>query len=704
MERLSRFRTTVFIVLILAIFGLFFLRLYKLQLAPGDSYIAEQADAITYQTVVDASRGNLLDRNGNVLVGNRASYNLIIINFVLFSGESPNEDLLRLLELCDELGIEYESHFPVTPEMPYSYDLDSLSQTWQNYFRTFLRNRDYDLDISASTLIKNLRAAYKLPDNWTAEQVYKLISVRYELELRSVDGVGLENYTLASDVSAEALAAVMELGVPGVIVESTTVREYYTTYAAHLLGSIGKIQAEDWDEYKDKGYAMNALVGRDGIELAFEDYLHGQSGLKFTTVSSTGEVLEEYFTSVPQPGNNVELTIDIGLQGTAEQALESLILDLRENGVGRKQEGKDAEGGAVVVQECKTGDILACASYPTYNLATIGQDFNELKEDEYKPLYNRALLAAYPPGSIYKMVTAIASIDYGGIGEYYTITDRGVYSYYADSGFEPVCYVWTSTGTTHGTINMQQALQESCNYYFYECGRLTYNTWYAETGENPFDNVAKALGLGEPTGIELPEATGMRANAETKAEQYEGDESSWYDADVLQAVIGQSLNRFTPMQMVNYASALANRGTRYEATFLSRVVSWDYQTLIEEHTPVVAGTLEMSDEAIDCYTTGMRLVATQGTAAQYLADYPIPVACKTGTAQWQGVTIGSNTGSDHASFILYAPADDPEIAIAVYVEKGAQGGNLANVCIPILDAYFSTSSRYETVAKENTVY
>lgn len=703
MERLSRFRISLFIALIVAIFSVFFLRLYQLQINQDEETIAYQSDSITYQTTVEASRGNILDRNGNVLIGNRASYNLIIVNFVLFSSDEPNESLLKLLELCDELGIQYESHFPVSPDMPYHYDLDALSQTWQNYFRAFLNSRDYDLDISASTLIKNLRAAYKLPDEWTAEQAYQVISVRYELELRSVDNTGLENYTLASDVSAEALAAVMELGIPGVVVESTTVREYYTPYAAHILGSIGQMDSEQWQTYQQLGYAMNALVGQSGVELAFESYLHGQSGVKFTTVSSSGEVLEEYFSSVPQPGNNVELTIDIGLQGTAEQALESLILNLRENGIGRKQEGKDAEGGAVVVQQCKTGEILACASYPTYNLATLSQDYNQLAEDEYNPFFNRAL-AAFPPGSIYKMVTAIASIDMGGIGQYYTIEDKGVYSYYKDQGFEPVCYVWTSSNATHGTINMQQALQESCNYYFYECGRLTYASYYAETGENPFDIVAKALGLGEPTGIELPESTGTRANAETKAEQYEGNEADWYGADVLQAVIGQSLNRFTPMQMVCYASALANQGTRYEATFLSRVVSWDYQTLIEEHTPTVASVLEMSDEAIECYTTGMELVATKGTAAQYLADYPIKVACKTGTAQWQGVTVGSNSGSDHASFVLYAPADDPEIAIAVYVEKGSQGGNLANVCIPILDAYFSTSSKYETVAQENIAH
>ena len=230
-----------------------------------------------------------------MLIGNRASYNLIIINFALANSDDPNENLLDLLELCDELGIAYQSHFPVTQDRPYSYNMDALSQTWRSYFRAFLNNRDYDLDISASTLIKNLRQAYRLPDEWTADQVYKVISVRYELELRSVDGIGLENYTLASDVSAEALAAVMELGVPGVVVESTTVREYNTPYAAHILGSIGQMDSEQWEYYREKGYAMNALVGQSGVELAFEDFLHGKSVLLHEPCCGDIDVLLLFF-------------------------------------------------------------------------------------------------------------------------------------------------------------------------------------------------------------------------------------------------------------------------------------------------------------------------------------------------------------------------------------------------------------------------
>ena len=367
---------------------------------------------------------------------------------------------------------------------------------------------------------------------------------------------------------------------------------------------------------------MNALVGKSGVEQAFEQYLHGSSGLKKTTVSSTGEILNRYYVTEPVPGNNVELSIDISLQAVAEQSLEKVILDLRENGVGRNKEGKDARGGAVVVQLCKTGEILAMASYPTYDISTFNQDYETLSEDEMNPLFNRAL-TAYPPGSVYKMVTSIAAVDLGGFDPGYIIEDKGLYTYY--DSFQPKCHA--------------------------------------------------------------------------------GEDAGWFGADVLQAVIGQSLNKFTPLQLACYTSALANKGTRYEATLLSRVVSWDYQDLIEEHTPTVASTLEISEKALAALDQGMRMTGSIGTAEQYLKDYPIAIACKTGTAQWQGTTsTGSFSGSDHASFVLYAPADDPEIAIAVYIERGSQGGNLANVCIPILDAYFSSSTKYETIATENIAY
>ncbi len=694
MNRRARFRTSVFIVMILLIMALFTFRLYALQ-SSRDEEAIRTANSLTIWTNVDAARGQILDRNGTVLVSNRASYNLLIISYPFFNGPSPNESLLELLELCDQLGIEVESNFPVSETRPYTYTLEEYSEVWQGYFRKFLTSRGWDPDMSAQNLMRNLRADYNIPEGLSDEEEYRLIAVRFELSIRLVEGMPLDNYVLARDVSSEELAAVMELGVPGVMVETTTVREYNTTYAAHILGHMGAMEKDEYQEiYKDLGYAMDASVGREGVELAFENYLHGKDGLLETTLLSTGEVLEQQYLQTPEPGSNVELTIDIGLQATAENALAQVIENLQENGVGSKQEGKDADSGACVVLDAKNNEVLAMASYPTYDPARYNLDFNELAEADGNPLYNHALLGTYAPGSIYKMVTAITAMEYANVGAYYQVTDQGVYSKYELEGYAPACYIWRSSGgtQTHGTVNMMQALAVSCNYYFYEVG--------LQVATTDMDYVARQLGLGEPTGIELVENTGTRANADTKAEVFVGtDMTAWVDGDKLQAAIGQSLNAFTPLQMACYVSALANEGTRYKATILSRVVSWDYQDLIEESEPEVLSRLEMDEETIACINEGMKMTVSDysGTANSYLSDYPVTIAAKTGTAQH-----GSG-GSDNASFVCYAPADDPQIAIAVYVEHGAQGGNLSNVVRPILDAFFSQESKYETTYEENTV-
>ena len=389
-------------------------------------------------------------------------------------------------------------------------------------------------------------------------------------------------------------------------------------------------------------------------------------------------MLEQKYLSTPEPGNNVELTIDLGLQMTAENALAQVIQNLQENGVGSQKEGKDADSGAVVVLDATNNEVLAMASYPTYDPARYNLDFNELAEADGNPLLNHALQGLYPPGSIYKMVTAIAAMEFANVGAYYQVTDQGVFTKYELQGYAPACYIWRSSGRTHGTVNMMQALAVSCNYYFYEVG--------LQVATENVDYVAERLGLGEPTGIELYEETGTRANAETKAEIFAGtDMEAWVDGDKLQASIGQSLNSFTPLQMACYVSTLANQGTRYKATLLSRVVSWDYQDLILESQPEIASQLDMDEKTVACINEGMKMTVSDysGTANSYLSDYPISIAAKTGTAQH-----GSG-GSDNASFVCYAPADDPQIAVAVYVEHGAQGGNLANVVRPILDAFFS---------------
>ncbi len=674
------FRVGVLILLIAVMSGIFGVRLYDVQVTQASQVDHTPSGSHTYRTRVTAARGEILDRNGKVLIGNRASYNLTLIYAIVFSAENPNENLRKLTNLCNELELEMTDHFPVTMEKPYTYTTDEYSSTWNSYFKTFLDERGWDSDISAPQLIRRLKDTYHLPADWTEEETRRVISIRYELDLRR--WTSLPTYVLLNDVDSVSLAAITELNIPGANVETSTVRQYNTTYAAHILGRIGLMNAEEYEIYKEKDYAMDAYVGKEGLERAFEDDLHGTDGLRVTTISADGTVLEEYYKTVPQAGKNIELTIDIDLQKVSEDALKAHILSLRED-------DGDAEGGAVVVQQVKTGQILACASYPTFDPATYSQKYNELLETDFAPLYNRALQAAYPPGSTYKMVTTIASIDSGTIGRWVEIEDKGIYRRFEDVGYTPRCMLYTTAGATHGYVNAMEALAVSCNYYFYEVGY--------QTGITKIDEVAKALGLGEATGVELDESVGRRANAETKKLLYSKGYDGWYDADTVAAAIGQSENRFTPMQLACYTSALANHGTRYKATFLQRVLSSDYSELLYESTPVVASQLNISDEAYAAYTEGMRLSVTwaNGTSHYYLGDYDVAVCAKTGTAEHGG------NGSDNAAYVLYAPADDPQIAIAVYVEKGTPGSRLAKVARAILDAYFSTSSNVDTVPAEN---
>ena len=400
----------------------------------------------------------------------------------------------------------------------------------------------------------------------------------------------------------------------------------------------------------------------------------------------------------PIAGQNVELSIDLNLQTTAEDQMAALFTALRESGQNlpegeEKPDGSDAEGGAVVVMNVKTGQILACASYPTYDLSTFREDYNTLLETQYAPLYNRALQATYPPGSTYKMTMVIAGIDSQTIDMMSTIKDLGTYKKYESAGFTADCLIWSKYHSTHGTINSMEALRDSCNYFFYDLGdRLDINY---------IDQIAEGLGLGVKTGMELAEKPGLRANPANKLALHNGntDLGRWYAADQVMASIGQSINSFTPIQLCAYTATLANQGVRYQATFLNRVLDADYTSVILRSQPIVASRLNISDEAYEAYSQGMRMVITEGSVRNYFKDYPIAVAAKTGTAQ----TDAGSKYSDNGAFVCYAPFEEPEIAVVVYGEKAGHGSTMAQIAKSVLDTYFADALKEGTNYGENMV-
>ena len=734
MERISRFRSMILLLLFAFVLCLYAGRLFFLQIIDTDGNTDNTATYTTL-TTVRAARGDILDRNGNVLVGNRASYDLVFNHYVIKSATDRNEYLYRLVAKCKELGVEYLDHFPVTKTRPFVYTLDEYNTAWRGYFQNFMLDRDLDSDISAPLLIEKLRDRYGIPAEWDEEMARAVVGIRYEFDLRGV--TYLPTYTFMEDVSDEHLSAILELNTPGLMVESSTVREYHTEYAAHILGYVGGMDADDWAKYKDQNYSMDAYIGQSGFEEAFEDYLHGTDGTRVDVVSRDGTIMQQYYANVydeagnvigkmePKAGNNVETTIDLDLQIATEDALKRVMLEIKNPEINKavgENQGHDAEGAAAIVMDVKTGEILACASYPSYNLATMNQDWAEIEADPDKPFFNRAFGATYAPGSTFKMVTLTAAMNNtDSYGELLfkpdeTIVAKGVWNEWA--GFAPTCMIWSpQTPYTHGELDPPNALKVSCNYFFYElASRMTIDM---------LDAASKGYGLGEPTGIELLEKVGWRANEESKKASYTtAVNQQWTAGDRVLAGIGQSENRFTPLQLCVYASTVANKGTRMKATFLNRVVSSDYRTLILDNEPKVVSTMDnVSWLTWEYIFSGMRKVITEngGTADDFLGGFndannpkiewpqdgkrwsmanEVTVYAKTGTSEH------SSGGSDHGAFICFARRNDvaePEVAVAVFGEKAAHGSWLAPVAEDILETYFEQVSASDVYALENKV-
>lgn len=686
MERPIRTGRIAALAVILAVLLVIFLvALYKLQIVEGNAYYEESRNTVASTQRVKAARGNILDRYGRVLVSNTSCNNLVFNVDDLFDQDDPNAVLLQMVHAVWTSGDTYTDELPVTMSPPFEYTEMNATQSTQ--LKGYLKYVGLDEDASAVELMSILREKFEIDNNYSAGDMRIIAGLRYSIKTRYIDGLYLPDYTFVEAASMELISLLMENGVSGFDVTVDYQRQYNTNLAAHLLGYTGLMDAKDYEVYGPLGYSMDATVGKEGAEYAFEKYLHGTDGEAIVTKNAGGTVTGTIYTEEPEPGNNVYLTIDLDLQSAAETALANGIENMQASQAQNGNTSSDvASGGAVVAVDVKTGEPLALASYPTYDLATAfeADNYKELSTDENSPLLNRALQGLYEPGSTFKPCTAIAALTEGVINTGSTITCNGIFTKYAEQQYAPQCWIYSS-GATHGADNVTEAIRDSCNIFFYTVG----DSMNVDT----LARYAAAFGLGESTGIELPELTGQMATKENK-QKLNGEE--WYLGDSLQAAIGQSISQFTPLQLAEYCATIANGGTRHSASILKSVRSYDYTEQIYEAEHEVLSTVETSDYNWAAVQRGMYLVANDpsGSAYQTFGTYQIPVAAKTGTAQ-----LGENQ-VNNAIFICYAPYDDPQIAVAVVVEHGVAGSAVASIARDVLDAYFTVKNVNVSVETE----
>ena len=676
--------------------------LYDLQYVHGAEYLEQSQRRIARTETVEAARGEILDRYGRVLVTNQESYN-VSLDTSFMNGEE-NAILTQLLAICREEGAAWTDTLPISDTAPFVFTFDTASSGAVSNLQRLAEDRDWsgllptaeEVDAiretaqagagaarpSAQALMEELRTYYEIDPALSDAEARDLIGVRYELTLRSRE-ITYTAYVFAQDVQMPFIVKVTEAGLAGVSIDTTSTRVYNTPYAAHVLGRVTGIYSGEEDYYQDLGYSLDAKVGRGGVEQAFESYLHGTPGRRSIETDDQGKVVsgdenwavDEATGEVlaPDPGDNVVLTLDIKLQEVVERALANGIEGLA---------SEDTRGGAAVVVDM-TGGVLASASYPTYDPATYGQSYNTLANDPLSPLLNRATQGLYPPGSTFKMVTGLAGLEEGIIEPDTEILDTGRYRFYQD--YQPMCWYYRDYGLTHGLETVTEAIRDSCNVFFFDVGR--------RLGDNVLAEYAAAFGLGEPTGIVIAESTGRMDCEETTLSLG----IPWYDGLTLPISIGQGNSQFTPLQLANYVATLANGGTHYAAHLLKEVKSSDYSEVTYQYEPQVLNELDLDPENLSAVTEGMLLMTTEGSARSYFANLDIPVAAKSGSAQ-----VSSETESN-SLFVCFAPYDDPEIALAIVVERGGSGSLLSSIAVEILEYYFSSGGGMETVTQENTL-
>ena len=698
-------RVVAMLCILIVALSIYLVFLYKLQIIEGDKYYTQSLLLQEEKATVTAARGNILDRYGRVLVSNKECYNLKIDTTKLFSDENPNAVILELVKLVQGYGDEYVDDLPITAAPPFEYtDMTEIQRTMlKAYFKDKadeFEGLGLPAEPTAVQLMSYMRTRYDIDNNYSAEEMRMIAGLRYSINVRYA--INTAEYVFVEDASMKLISSIMETKLAGISVERAYIRDYKTEYAAHILGYVGLMTQEEYEKYSLYDYSPDSMVGKDGIEYAFEEYLHGNDGEVIETRNPAGTILSTVYTEEPEPGNHVYLTIDIVLQEQVERILANSVNGMIKTRAQERAEGlargdynpemkDEITGAAAVVVDVRTGEPLALASWPTYDVSTIIENYSDLMEAPNAPLFNRALMGAYAPGSTFKPCTAIASLTSGIINTEEEVDCMGVFTKYAAEGYAPECWIWSISTDgehyTHPELNVSGAICCSCNYYFYTVGN--------DLGVDTLGEFAHDFGLGVSTGIELVETVGNMSNRYNHSD-YTGTE--WRIGDTLQAAIGQSDSVFSPLQLAEFCATVANKGTRYSASILKSIRTFDYSEQVYEREKKVLSTVESADYNWAAVHEGMYEVLhnweyNTPNVKEWI-DCAWTVAGKTGTAQ-----KGENITND-GLFMCFAPYKEPEIAIAVIVERGGSGASVQFIARDIMDAYINIRGYSDTSEQE----
>ncbi len=664
-------------IMVFAVIGVLFftflVHLFNLQVVGTNR---NNDSAVSVVTVpVPAIRGEILDRNGYPLVTNK-QVNKIIFNYLAFPKDytERNGIIIELIRMFDKNKVEWNDELPIKITKKGTLKFDSEKENEVSYLKSeaFL---DLNYYASVENCFDALKSKYKL-ESYSLQDARDIASVYYSMVK---DGFNTgRNYEFACDVSSELVSAVKERSdhFPGVDVQVTSEREYYDgKLAPHILGIVANVSEEEYEAKKEEGYTINDVIGKSGIELTMESYLRGTNGEKTITTDADGNKTEQY-TLKPVQGDTVILTIRRDLQKVAQDALAEGIAKLQDS-----TKRSYRLSGSVVVMDTNSNEVLAMASYPTYDNSTYQDNYDKLVKDERKPLWNRALRSTYTPGSTIKPAVAMAGLEEGVISGDTGVVCTGIYKHYQD--YQPGCT------DVHGYQNVIKALFNSCNIFFYETSRLL--------GIEKLNNYFAMFGLGEPTGIELSESEGTVDSVEHR----EQNGVMWTPGLTIQAGIGHGDNQFTPVQLCAYASTIANKGTRYKTHVIKSVKSADLSETVMETGSQILSKASFSEKNWDLVHRGMLLVGTESYAR--FNNVPCKVAAKTGTTTVAKRVGGSMIETYNGFIIAFAPYEKPEIAVCVAVEGAGSGGSTAPIASAILEHYFAEKDTQENLQSESSL-